>query len=346
MAFIIAIALLVTIGSILGSWYSSHFKTLQSPSHPEITFPLVQAEDLGSSRIWETFAHHGCLFVGLTEDQVDIRHKLQEQMEWFNNLSLEEKERAVPVRKAHQFDGVIFPGAENTGKVGLANKLQKEYGFNKQIGADQTLKFSKDFKDPVQLDPIFDQFVDAIFQWQQVLYQINLSLIQNAQKHFGLDKRFEGFSSELIRCLIYPHSEVEDPQDDVAMGLHTDIGLWTILSPTKTESGFEALHAVRDGKLVSVPTVDGAIIIQLADMFAALTKGKTKAMLHQVHRAIKGEYTGNHLRYNVVNFVVPAPNLHFTAEELSYTNWQLKGANGEPIGGTYRDVLATVFNKP
>ena len=120
----------------------------------------------------------------------------------------------------------------------------------------------------------------AIEAWLAAALPVASALARGMALALGLDARYFETSltanpTMLFRIFHFPAGR----SDDLGVGEHTDYGFLTLLAQDR-HGGLELKH--RDGSWLSAPPRDGALVINLGDMFERLTRGRFRSAPHRV----------------------------------------------------------------
>ena len=99
-----------------------------------------------------------------------------------------------------------------------------------------------------------------------------------------------------LRLLHYPPSPPHSPDDLYGSAPHTDFGALTLLAQDDV-GGLQVLAP--DGKWLNVPTIPGALVVNVGDMLQRLSNGILKSTPHRVIN------TSGKERYSCVFFYDP-----------------------------------------
>ena len=84
-----------------------------------------------------------------------------------------------------------------------------------------------------------------------------------------------------MRALNYPEQDNPPVPGQLRAGAHTDYGSFTILRQDDAPGGLEVQDPYRD-RWVPIPSVDGALVINIGDMLARWTNDRWRSTMHRV----------------------------------------------------------------
>jgi isopenicillin N synthase-like dioxygenase len=142
-----------------------------------------------------------------------------------------------------------------------------------------------------------NRYYDAVLAFGKVLLQgFALALGEPAGRFDDMVNR----APSQLRLIHYPY----DPQatDSIGIGAHTDFEVFTLLKPTKP--GLEVLNGA--GEWIDAPPLDGAFIVNIADMLEIWSNGAFISTSHRVRKVAEERYSFP-LFFNVDYDVLVAP---------------------------------------
>ena len=75
-----------------------------------------------------------------------------------------------------------------------------------------------------------------------------------------------------------PHADAGQPDHDQGVGAHRDTGFLSFVHQDRVGG----LQVERDGRLIDVPALPGALVVNIGEMFQLVTRGYYKATVHRV----------------------------------------------------------------
>ena len=111
-----------------------------------------------------------------------------------------------------------------------------------------------------------------------------------------------------LRLIHYPHDE--SAVDRPGIGAHSDYEVFTLLKPT--EPGLEVLNGA--GEWIDAPPMEGAFIVNIADMMEIWSNGAFVSTTHRVRKVATERYSFP-LFFNVDYDVLVAPLPNFVRED-------------------------------
>ena len=189
---------------------------------------------------------------------------------------------------------------------------------------------------PNQWPPV-DGFKKTVETWLQQIEHLGLALMRALACGLGqpaayFDDRMTPCPYTRLKLIRYPgQPEVVDRSQ--GLGLHHDSGLFTMI----LQDGTSGLEIERDGRMISVDPLAGSYVVNLGEMFQAMSNGYLRATRHRVVSPPEGQE-----RISVACFLNPRLDAVFEPvvlpEALSVDNqeWQNPDA-GDPIHTTFGD---------
>jgi isopenicillin N synthase-like dioxygenase len=127
-----------------------------------------------------------------------------------------------------------------------------------------------------------NRYYDAVLEFGKVLLRgFALALGEPADRFDGLVTK----APSQLRLIHYPF----DPsaEDRQGIGAHTDFEVFTLLKPT--EPGLEVLNGA--GEWIDAPPVEGAFIVNIADMLEIWSNGAFVSTTHRVRKVADERYS-------------------------------------------------------
>lgn len=134
-------------------------------------------------------------------------------------------------------------------------------------------------------DPLFRDTMNA---WLNAMTQLSLTLVDRLGQGLGLPAGYlrPFFAPEHTGFVRLNHYPVEDPRADIAgtppagLGVHhhSDAGALTVL----LQDNVGGLQVHRDGQWFDVPPVEGAFVVNTADMLQVWSNDRYRAPQHRV----------------------------------------------------------------
>ncbi|HET8602026.1 MAG TPA: 2-oxoglutarate and iron-dependent oxygenase domain-containing protein [Segeticoccus sp.] len=135
---------------------------------------------------------------------------------------------------------------------------------------------------PNQWPTALPELREVVTAWNASMAQVGLRLLREWAESLGQDRAvfdpaFAVDPSELTKVVRYPGL----PDDGAAQGVgaHQDSGVLTLLL---VEPGSVGLQAEHDGEWVDVPSVDGALVVNIGELLEYATDGYLRATVHRV----------------------------------------------------------------
>ncbi|OAP58820.1 hypothetical protein AYL99_06117 [Fonsecaea erecta] len=305
----------------------------------EVGFIYLKEHGIPQTRVDEIFA-----LVGITNNTAHTLgyessfDSVSTQAEKFFSLPLSTK-LAYKLSSAHVNQGYTADGAE---------------GVNDHKECYEHRRFTNDLC-PSESDlPGFKSTLDDF-------YQQCFSLAMNVLKCLAMvmdlgDDFFDAITKKAdpqMRLLHYPPIErrVIEQQGHARINAHTDFGLCTLLFQDGV-GGLE-VDPSHENKFIPAPPIQGAVLINIADLLQRYTNGRVKSTRHRVVSPSLDRFNGDVLpsRYSIPFFVHPDPETVIDPIVLSEgevklyepvnagqwrdwktaTNYRLKGDNGEEV---------------
>jgi isopenicillin N synthase-like dioxygenase len=152
-----------------------------------------------------------------------------------------------------------------------------------------------------------NRYYDAVLEFGKVLLRgFALALGEPADRFDALVTK----APSQLRLIHYPFDpSVEDRQ---GIGAHTDFEVFTLLKPT--EPGLEVLNGA--GEWIDAPPVEGAFIVNIADMLEIWSNGAFVSTTHRVRKVADERYSFP-LFFNVDYDVLVSPLEQYVREDGS-----------------------------
>jgi isopenicillin N synthase-like dioxygenase len=208
----------------------------------------------------------------------------------------------IHIAKSAHVRGYAAIGGESFDSANAAGDLKESFDMALEVPLD----------DPVMRDgqslygpnvwPAGDEaFRDDIMAY----YDAVLALCGRLLRAFALaldlpDDYFEpyiGMPLASMRLLHYPPQPASVPDGQIGAGAHSDYECFTILAQDEV-GGLQVLNA--DGDWIAAPPIEGAFVVNIADMMARWTNDRFVSTLHRVVNA------GGRDRYSIPFFFGPA----------------------------------------
>ncbi len=136
--------------------------------------------------------------------------------------------------------------------------------------------------------PAVEGFRQRVEAYYDKTYQVGRALMGGFALALGLPEdrflRYVNKPPSQLRLIHYPHDP--DARDVQGIGAHTDYECFTLLLPT-TE-GLEVMNG--DGEWISVPFIEGALVVNIGDMLEVWTNGTFIATSHRVRKVKQERY--------------------------------------------------------
>lgn len=181
-------------------------------------------------------------------------------------------------------------------------------------------------------------------KYARAAYLLQRQLMEVVWQSLGLETTYlhEDIEkgSQVIAVNCYPTC----PQPDLALGLppHSDFGLLTIIN--QSQQGLEIMD--HDKKWLSVPLIEGALIVQLGDQMEVMSNGRYKSVFHRatVNSEKKRISISSIHSLALEKKVVPAPELVDDQHPISYKEGSFSGfleyiSGNDIMKGKYIDTL-------
>ncbi|KAH0835142.1 hypothetical protein AYO21_10307 [Fonsecaea monophora] len=290
-------------------------------------------------RVYDAFSEVGFIYLkdyGIPQTRVDEIFALAEK---FFSLPLSTK-LAYKLSSAHINQGYTADGAE---------------GINDHKECYEHRRFVNDLCPSESELPQFKSTLDDF-------YKQCLTLAMNVLKCLAMvmnlgDDFFEGITKKAdpqMRLIHYPPIErrVIQQQGHARINAHTDFGLCTLLFQDGV-GGLE-VDPSHENKFIPAPPIQGAVLINIADLLQRYTNGRVKSTRHRVVSPSLDRFRDCDVlpsRYSIPFFVHPDPEtvidpIVLTEGEVKLyepvnagqwrdwktaTNYRLKGDNGEEV---------------
>ena len=262
---------------------------------------LSQSETEIIQALSEACFKHG--FFHLVNHGVDknLLSSLFEQTKLFFQLPFEEKKK-IDVKNSQFFRGYTdFNNETLNPKLQTEPDTKEGYYAGKHIDPTSP-EFGKDtFQGPNQypssaLLPNFREVIDKYYETMLKLSTTFLKYMAAVLK-MPLEDLNQKFNNPvaLIRLLHYNERKSDVSKGVFACGDHSDYGLMTFL----LTDGVPGLEVLIDGEWVEVEHVEGAYVVNLADMLERFSNGKVKSTKHRVINKLGKE------RYSIPFFFEP-----------------------------------------
>ncbi|WP_420547533.1 isopenicillin N synthase family dioxygenase [Curvivirga sp.] len=161
-------------------------------------------------------------------------------------------------------------------------------------------------------DPDFKRVSES---YQEEMYKLSSHLLHAFAIALGLEETYfdDKFNDPLalLRMLHYPPQKGYVEEETIGCGDHTDYGAFTILAQ-KDVSGLQVRNA--NGDWISVPVIEGGLVINIGDQMARWTNGLFKATHHRVIN-VSGEE-----RYSIPFFFEPNWDAEIKCLETCYSD--------------------------
>jgi len=131
------------------------------------------------------------------------------------------------------------------------------------------------------------------------LRMLKAMAIALGQEEEFFTRHFEGEHVSVLRLLHYPPRPegATVTEDAMAAGAHTDYGCITLLAQDDV-GGLEV--QARDGRWISVPPIEGALVVNIGDLMQRWTNDRYRSTAHRVRNLAPGRH-----RYSMPFFVEP-----------------------------------------
>jgi isopenicillin N synthase-like dioxygenase len=150
-----------------------------------------------------------------------------------------------------------------------------------------------------------NRYYDAVLSFGKVLLRgFALALGEPADRFDGLVTK----APSQLRLMHYPYDPTAT--DSLGIGAHTDFEVFTLLKPTKP--GLEVLNGA--GEWIDAPPVEGAFVVNIADMLEIWSNGAFISTTHRVRQVAEERYSFP-LFFNVDYDVLVAPLERFHRED-------------------------------
>lgn len=127
-----------------------------------------------------------------------------------------------------------------------------------------------------------NRYYDAVLAFGKVLLRgFALALGEPADRFDPLVTK----APSQLRLIHYPYDE--HATDAVGIGAHTDFEVFTLLKPT--EPGLEVLNGA--GEWIDAPPLDGAFVVNIADMLEIWSNGAFVSTTHRVRKVAQERYS-------------------------------------------------------
>jgi len=294
-----------------------------SVSDPDIASDLDQA-----------LATHGfCYIKGHDVDASRISHIL-EVNHTFHALSEEEK-RELAVNRFHR--GYIGKDESQTvtSSVKPATQPNQSESFMvmQPVSADHPRWGSAIFGPNQWPDTLIPEFRMTCLDYFNVMQTLAYGLTQRLGVALGLgpDAFTKWFTEPtlFLRLLRYPALSTSDHRDQFGSAPHTDHGFLTLVAQDAT-NGLEVQTS--EGRWISVPPLDNAFVLNVADMLSVISGGRWASTPHRV-------VLNQRERYSVAFFFDP----NFDA--AIYSMLPADSPNREGLQVHYGEYLMERFDK-
>lgn len=230
----------------------------------------------------------------------------------FHALPLEEKMR---IKQNDCFRGYVPINASQL-KVSTLGEAKKPNQLDAFVMAFEVAEDHPDYKEgvylagPNQWPEGLEGFQEKMLRYRDVMLMLARKLVQVFSVAFGmssedLDRFFEE-PSYFLRLQHYPEQPASIPDDQFGIAPHTDYGFFTLLAQGDVP-GLEV--QTPDGSWVTVPCLEGALILNSGDM---LKRWSNDTFRSTPHRVINRSGTE---RFSVPFFF--EPNMHAMIEPLA-----------------------------
>lgn len=150
-----------------------------------------------------------------------------------------------------------------------------------------------------------NRYYDAVLAFGKVLLQgFAMALGEPADRFDSMVTK----APSQLRLIHYPHDATAI--DRPGIGAHSDYEVFTLLKPT--QPGLEVLNGA--GEWIDAPPMDGAFIVNIADMMEIWSNGVFVSTTHRV-RKVQAERYSFPLFFNVDYDVLVAPLPNFVRED-------------------------------
>lgn len=200
----------------------------------------------------------------------------------------EEQKLAIENVNSPQFRGYTRHGAELTaGQVDWREQID--------IGPEKdAVEPGPDVADywrlegPNQWPDALPELRETVTEWLERLNAVALKLLRAWAVSLGasedaFDEAFADDPFSILKIVRYPGES--DPEPKQGVGHHRDGGVLTLLL---VEPGKDGLQVEHDGEWIDAPSVPGAFVVNIGEMFELATEGYLKATLHRVISPRKG----------------------------------------------------------
>lgn len=211
--------------------------------------------------------------IGLQREIIQVARR-------FFDLPQERKEQIDKINSPH-YRGYSRLGGEYTrGEVDWREQI--DIGAEREpLTGDAAAEDWATLVGPNQWPEALPEFRTLLDEWSAKLEGVAWRLLRAWLRSLGqredlLDEAFTP-ANPLIKVVRYPAQTGE--QSDQGVGAHKDGGVLTLLY---VEPGKSGLEVEKDGEWVPAPPIDGALIVNIGEMFEVATDGYLKATNHRV----------------------------------------------------------------
>ncbi|XP_065175726.1 uncharacterized protein LOC135805592 [Sycon ciliatum] len=217
---------------------------------------------------------------GITDEQFA---ELFEQAKLFFALPLEEKERCNIDRSTNR--GYIEYGSERNNPVKQTTGGTKEgYHMGNEMTAERAKASGEVHRaNKWPQEAVVPHFKTTMIDYYNTICAVGMKLLRIVALALDMEADyFHQFFTKhiaLLRVLHYDETLSKPDEGLFGAGEHTDFGMLTLLK-TDDVPGLQIQWP--DGEWVDVAPIEGAIVVNIADMLERWTNGMFKSTLHRV----------------------------------------------------------------
>jgi isopenicillin N synthase-like dioxygenase len=227
-----------------------------------------------------------------------VSQELFEEMlavaEAFFALPLDEK-MEVYIGKSSNHRGYVPTGEEggyisasDETKTGKPADLKEAFDLSLELPADDTDYLAGNPMVGPNQWPDFPGMADTVNRYYDATLSFGKALLQGFALALGEPAdRFDAMVTKApsqLRLIHYPYDP--NPSKAIGIGAHTDFEVFTLLKPTKP--GLEVLNGA--GEWIDAPPMDGAFVVNIADMLEIWSNGAFVSTTHRVRKVAEERY--------------------------------------------------------